>query len=187
MKTYIFKRLFIILLSLALLNGTVIRTFATDSDTRGCNHGINTFLDHKNLKGTALKYFINPSCNFISEITSACASWSSAVSLSRVYSSIPSADILFFNAGSPDFYGHTYHYDSNDHLVSPDNSNRYYCRIALNPQNDTPAATIAHEIGHAFGLSHRISKTDSIMQYCHDNRTVSAPQPCDYAVISHLY
>lgn len=163
--------------------------FVTDSDAEGCTHGYSTFKDHKNLKGTTLKYFINPSCNFASEISTAANSWNqTSASLTRIYSTLPTADVLFFNYSSDDFYGHTYHYySSTENLVSPENSNWHYCRIALNPVNDTPVATIAHEIGHAYGLSHRISNFYCIMQAEHDYRAVSSPQSYDVNVLNHLY
>lgn len=161
----------------------------TDSDAHMCSHVYNTFYDHKNLKGITLKYYINPSCNFGSEIVSAANNWNTTVvSLSRIYSSIPTADILLYNSYDAEvFYGRTYYYYYPEDEVFPTDTDWNYCRIALKSENDMPLATITHEFGHAFGLSHRITKQDSIMQYNHNLRSVSTPQPCDVSVVTHLY
>ncbi|MDO4415129.1 MAG: hypothetical protein Q4C20_08615 [Erysipelotrichaceae bacterium] len=160
----------------------------TDSDTPGCVHGFNTFEDHINLKGRTINYYINPSCSFTSQINSATNHWNLSVSLTRIYSSIPTADLLFYDFSNDQFYGKTYfYYNSSENVVLPTNSDWHYCRIALNPVNDKPLATVAHEIGHAFGLSHCVTNTDSIMHYDHDRRNVSRAQTCDFSVINHLY
>lgn len=48
--------------------------------------------------------------------------------------------------------------------------------------------TIAHEMGHAFGLSHRNNTPSSIMcQYLSGTRTATYPSYSDCMAINHLY
>ena len=48
-------------------------------------------------------------------------------------------------------------------------------------------ATISHELGHGFGLSHRNNIPSSIMCQSGGGRTASAPSSIDCSTINHLY
>lgn len=165
--------------------------FVTDSDVHGCGSGYSTFLDHKHLKGTSLNYYVSSGNSYVNQINSAAAYWNNTsdhtVSLTRNTTGLQPIDILFYNDSSIEGYGITYHFNSSGLQISPMNGNWNRCEVALKNNNNNPLSTVCHELGHVFGLSHRIAKTDSIMQIYHDYRTVSTPQQCDINVLNHLY
>lgn len=47
--------------------------------------------------------------------------------------------------------------------------------------------TVAHELGHAFGLSHRISDSTSLMYFEGAPDGVYSPQTLDRDVLNHIY
>lgn len=65
-------------------------------------------------------------------------------------------------------------------------SNYFYTEIVINNANYIDSSTIAHEMGHAYGLDHT-SNTYSIMYTPKSNRLVSTPQSVDNDTINYLY
>ena len=49
------------------------------------------------------------------------------------------------------------------------------------------SGTIAHEIGHAFGLSHRITNKNSIMCQLWNGRKTNIVQATDRTNLAHVY
>ena len=49
------------------------------------------------------------------------------------------------------------------------------------------SGVIAHEIGHAFGLSHRITNKNSIMCKTQYGRKVQTVQNTDWETFKHIY
>ncbi len=49
------------------------------------------------------------------------------------------------------------------------------------------SGVIAHEIGHAFGLSHRITNKNSIMCQTQYGRKVQTVQNTDWETFKHIY
>jgi hypothetical protein len=147
--------------------------------------------DNTHFNGISLNYFIDVNCRYISQINSAALYWNTAsnhaVSLTRNTSGILPIDITVSDDPDIDAFGITYYYDSDGLPMSPLDGSWKKCKIGLKNNNDNPLATICHEFGHVLGLSHRISKQDSIMQIYHDYRIVSTPQQCDIDVLNHLY
>lgn len=50
----------------------------------------------------------------------------------------------------------------------------------------TQQGTVAHEMGHSFGLAHNFDTDRTIMNY-YFNRSVNEPQPIDLNEINDLY
>lgn len=76
--------------------------------------------------------------------------------------------------------------------VSPTNENWKYTYIKLYKPNFKSTncnikGTIAHEMGHCFGLAHNNSKPASIMCQTAYGRSVNKAQNCDLKGINHLY
>lgn len=71
--------------------------------------------------------------------------------------------------------------------------NWYFTEITLNPgllsqySNDHQIGTIAHEMGHAFGLDHANLNPYSIMCQTGSRRIVQRPQEVDDAVVRNIY
>lgn len=102
----------------------------------------------------------------------------------------------------PGVLGQTQHYKATSHLIelNADGSLKdhyMWSKIELNTdllnsgysKNKTQRkVTIAHELGHAFGLSHRNNAPSSIMcQYLGGTRTATYPSYSDCMAINHLY
>ncbi len=102
----------------------------------------------------------------------------------------------------PGVLGQTQHYKATSHLIelNADGSLKdhyMWSKIELNTdllnsgysKNTTQRkVTIAHELGHAFGLSHRNNAPSSIMcQYLGGTRTATYPSYSDCMAINHLY
>lgn len=102
----------------------------------------------------------------------------------------------------PGVLGQTQHYKGTSHFVEikSDGSLKdhyMWSKIELNTdllnngysQNTIQRkVTIAHELGHAFGLSHRNNAPSSIMcQYLGGTRTATYPSYSDCMAINHLY
>ena len=56
-----------------------------------------------------------------------------------------------------------------------------------NDQGIMKSGVIAHEIGHAFGLSHRITNKNSIMCQTQYGRKVQSVQNTDWETFKHIY
>lgn len=77
--------------------------------------------------------------------------------------------------------------------ITPSENNWKYCYIKLykptfkSLSSSGKKGTIAHEMGHAFGLAHNNSNPNSIMCQTGSGRRVSSAQICDLKGINHLY
>lgn len=74
--------------------------------------------------------------------------------------------------------------------INPNNANWKYCYIKIYTPSlkaSSSKGTIAHEIGHAFGLAHNNKNVKSIMCQTGSGRKVSTAQICDLKGINHLY
>lgn len=108
-------------------------------------------------------------------------------------------DVLVNNNLSSQIYGQTRYYDSSGEIspdaqqVLPKNYSWAKCFIntsALNNagvSNNGKTATIAHEFGHALGLSEHNCKTNTIMCQAAEGRSVTSPTAEDCHAINHLY
>lgn len=95
------------------------------------------------------------------------------------------------NGGSSGVLAWTEFYKSGS-SVSPSNQDWKYTYIKLykpnfKSENCNIKGTIAHEMGHCFGLAHNNSKPDSIMCQTAYGRSVNKAQKCDLKGINHLY
>lgn len=79
--------------------------------------------------------------------------------------------------------------------VQPTQKNWYYAEIYLNDDalsqniisNEVATGTFAHEFGHAFGLAHANSNTNSIMCQLAYGRLVNTVQKVDNDTLNYLY
>lgn len=67
--------------------------------------------------------------------------------------------------------------------------NWYFTEITLNPGvlSRYSNETIAHEMGHAFGLRHANRNSDNVMCQTGSGRIVQRPQEVDDAVVRNIY
>lgn len=163
--------------------------FLTDSDVQGDVYGKNTFGNFKFINAPKLKYYIDyTAASKAGLINSATDSWSSGTSISFMLN--PSTfDVFFYREKFSSNYtwGQTFFQQTNfSDEIDPWNQNWGYVRIKLSDYNDVRIGTISHEIGHALGLSHRITNYYSIMKQG-SLRQVNFPQQIDFDVVNHLY
>lgn len=89
--------------------------------------------------------------------------------------------------------GQTTHYSSNSYLMWPDEGNWFFTIICIDV-DDFPLltvgdqqGTIAHEMGHAFGLKHYDNNRYSIMYPYVDTSLTTVIQQCDHDAINIKY
>lgn len=179
----------------------------TDSDMPGCSSGLNDLSHYSYAKPVnSIKYYIGtdssiPTSSFAGGMTLWAQNTEAA--FSRTYDS-SNADLFYFNDyefSDSDIRAATAFFDSdfeNFRVTRNCDKNWYYCEIFINAKNysNIGTDTIAHEIGHMFGLSHRVSELNSIMQKFHfvdaDNNPVDDMNyeylsTDDIAVFNHLH
>ena len=165
--------------------------YVTDSDVKGCDHGINTYVDHKCMNSSYMNYIIATSKIPSNTINSAAARWNNKANCHASFTLNSSIINNHINVSSStnleaNTLAITYFY-YNGKSVTPMNSNWAGCSIVINENKTVSTATIAHEFGHTLGLSHRISKKSSIMCQQGQGRTATAPITDDVSVVNHLY
>lgn len=152
----------------------------TDSDCEGCSTGLNDF-SHGSYAGTLsnIRYYIGTDTSVsTASFTSGMNLWENGTvaDFTRTYND-SIADLYFLNYPDPDdptTRAFTAVFDenfNNFHRSRSNNENWRYGAIYFNTRDhsDIGPDTVAHEIGHFFGLSHRITELDSIMQKFHFN------------------
>lgn len=172
----------------------------TDSDAEGCSSGYNDFTHHKYYRGlSSLKYYVNPD---VTSCASKCAGgfkiWKnkfSSISYTRSYNA-NNWDILFMSVKfeNNNILAVTGVYDASKQYLG---QSRYstedwvYGGIGINLESTDLLKdfTIAHELGHFFGLSHYVSRLDSIMQKYQfiDADNYGDLSPTDISTINHIY
>ncbi len=84
-------------------------------------------------------------------------------------------------------------FNINEGLIDEHYSNWYFAKIELNSTslkkrtNDVQKGTIAHELGHAFGLAHQNSNVNSIMCEIAHYREVNKVDQTSHNAINTLY
>lgn len=155
----------------------------TDSDTKGCTEGYNTFNDHVFLNALDnIKYYVNPNDLHVTSVVNGCNLWDSdIVNITRSTDEYDcNIEFKTDNTVSGNVLAITYFQHDR-----PSEMDWWWCMVLINPNYSVPALTMAHEMGHCLGLTHRIAEKDSVM--CIENRTATRPTSKDYTVINHLY
>lgn len=147
----------------------------TDSDCEGCSDGMNDF-SHGKYAGDLnnIKYYIGTNSSIpIEGFTSGMGLWetNTKANFTRTYND-SDADLFLLNyldAKDEDTRAITLVFDQNFDVFDPsrnDENNWRYGAIYFNTRDHSnfELDTVAHEVGHFFGLSHRVSELNSIMQ-----------------------
>ncbi|MCP1102001.1 hypothetical protein [Aequitasia blattaphilus] len=162
----------------------------TDSDALGCGHGLNTFRDFRFASNPSFSFYSTCNSTVTGRIRTGAQSWNNAVGRTIFREGVPrdSNDIAFV-PGTLDEYTLAVTYVGRAvgwHGPSSFGKNWYSSKIICDTNKSIPASTMAHEFGHALGLSHRISTKNTIMCQLGNGRTVSSPQAMDVTLFNHL-
>lgn len=165
--------------------------FVTDSDYRGCNHGYPTFGDYRySISPKNVKYYSYCSAKQNVQIGIGAAAWNkNEVSHISKASTASQANMLFYSVKlySKNVLASTVHY-INGEWGGKINGNWTKTRINIDSDSGIiSSGTIAHEIGHAYGLSHRITDPYSIMCQLKYGREVDTVQYTDLETLRHIY
>ena len=144
-------------------------------------------------------YYISPSASgYTSLINTAATKWAS------LYNMIKNTPVSTNYATHIDFYAYSPTTDPQHHLNSNINAyttiwsangvqmsfdstqNYFYTEIVINNTKNIGSDTIAHEMGHAYGLDHNNS-VYSIMYGTNVGRMVTTPQSVDNDTVNYLY
>lgn len=164
--------------------------FITDSDFQGCLHGVSDFGDYGYAGGATniLYYSYCSSSAQNAEITGGINSWSNGTTCRITKTLSATANMCFYdsNFSSETTLARTYHIIDGR---TPDVPYKKWSATSIYVDNDriVNSGTIAHEIGHALGLSHRITNQYSIMCQTRWGRKVGTVQAIDWDVFYHLY
>lgn len=142
-------------------------------------------------------YYISPSASgYASLINIAASQWANMSNniVNTPVSSSYATHIDFYSANPSNnsilnsiINAYTTIWDANGaQLFFNGTSNYFYAEIVINNQNYIDSSTIAHEMGHAYGLDHTSNKY-SIMYTPKNDRLVSTPQSVDNDTINYLY
>lgn len=207
-----YKR-FLCLLAAALLCCQIPSTMVK-ADGYVCSHGWHTFGDYTlnggigNYGYTNRYYWVSSSFSstYNGYIDNAVSKWVHTTSdvgvttpISIVETSTKSDSVfdVYSNYLGANTLGRTEFYKSGSQLSLNSSGalmeNYGYTYIHINPTAcDTISAvqrqaTVAHEFGHAMGLSHRNTVPSSIMCQCGSGRTATRASQSDLNAINHLY
>lgn len=165
--------------------------FVTDSDYRGCNHGYPTFGDYRyTISPNKITYYSFCTTEQNGQINKGVAEWNkNEVSHISKSPAAITADITFHSVklSSKNVLASTVHC-INGEWGGKINGN--WTRTKINVNKDSgiiSSGTIAHEIGHAYGLSHRITDPYSIMCQLKYGRKVDTVQYTDLETLRHIY
>ena len=165
--------------------------FVTDSDYRGCNHGYPTFGDYRyTISPKNIKYYSYCSTKQNVQIGIGAAAWNkNEVSHISKASTASVANMFFYSVkfSNENVLASTTHYIRGS-WGGKINGNWTKTKINIDNDRGTISSdTIAHEIGHAYGLSHRITNPYSIMCQLKYGRKVDTVQYTDLETLRHIY
>lgn len=166
--------------------------FVTDSDVRGCAHGFSTFSDNRyTCNANALSYYSYCSNAVNGIIQRGVNNWNNGyVAISKVPTD-SQANMLFYeysSLGQNTLAITNFFKGSSLNRIEPWNDLWTGTSIHLvNNLGTVSSGTVTHEIGHALGLSHKITNPNSIMCQIKYGRKVETVQPLDLDAVKHIY
>lgn len=167
--------------------------FITDSDYCGCIHGYSTFKDYRyTCSPDSIKYYATNvifSSNQINAIQTGASLWKNSISNVSPVNSVNSANMMFFPTefSSESTLAQTQLYINGNWTYSITGNWTKTNIYVDTDQGVIGSDTIAHEIGHAFGLSHRITNKNSIMCQLWNGRKTNTVQATDRTNLAHVY
>lgn len=197
------KTLSSLLIAMLMISSLGIQVYATDVI---CNHGYNTFYDHKLTGGVGQYgnfrryYWIDTSAldsTYQAYVQNGVSTWvntSTATSISFRQTTTKADGSVEFSEGylGSGILGQTlfYKYNNTVDYLSEDWG---WCRIILSVSvlnslsSSQRQGTAAHEFGHAMGLAHKNSIPSSIMCQYGSGRTATSPTSADCTTVNHIY
>lgn len=167
--------------------------FMTDSDAEGCIHGYNTITYNEYKYSDPIndvKYYNGcASVEQKRQVGISIIRWSNDIITLNQASLAINANIIFVDGAfsDPNVLASTVYFCNNKYVTRP-TSNWNAIQIIVDADQETiSAGTLTHELGHVFGLSHRITNPNSIMCQLRWGRRVETVQAVDLDVIRHLY
>ena len=164
--------------------------FVTDSDYKGCNHGYPTFGDCRyTISPKKVKYYSKCSKDQNEEIAKGAAAWSNDMAQVTKASKASEANMFYYPVrfSQKEVLART-SYNITGSWTTNKTGNWKSTRIQVdNDRGIMKSGVIAHEIGHEFGLYHRITNKNSIMCQTQYGRKVQTVQNTDWETFKHIY
>lgn len=166
--------------------------FVTDSDVRGCSHGFSTFGDNRYTSNVnTLSYYSYCSNAVNGIIQRGVNNWNNGyVAISKA-STDGQANMLFYeysSLGQNTLAITNFFKGSSLNKIEPWDD--FWTGTSIHLVNNigtVSSGTVTHEIGHALGLSHKITNPNSIMCQIKYGRNVETVQPLDLDAVKHIY
>ncbi len=200
---------------MALVATLSVNSVPASAVTETCSHGNRTFGD-KQLSGGVGRYgnyrrYYWVSSNvtgFATPIANAFDYWVNTSTTPGVTTSISIYETATQSSSSIDIYNYTFptvdgstvtglteFWLYNDNISDPSSQNWGWNKIFLNCtfatnnsySSNKKTGLVAHEAGHAMGLSHQPTLSSTSIMYNYDSRTLYRPGTVDCNNINHIY